>query len=187
MDIMKYTALEKEEIANIQTMAFIAPKGWIVVAGTYKGGDAMATRIVAPDRKLMVIDSFEGLSELTDEDKCEKLMNPGDFNNQGVEQYKQNFKEMGLKLPDKIHKMWINDQNIRKIQARKIAFLWLDLDLYEPTLACLKHFGPMIVKGGIMMTHDFGFEQTPGIEKACKEYGGEWKRVFANMFKQVKR
>ena len=64
--------------------------------------------------------------------------------------------------------------------------MWLDLDLYEPTLACLKHFAPMMVPDGIMMTHDFGFEQTPGVEKACLEFGGKWKQVFSNMYAQKK-
>ena len=186
MNIMDYTALEKEEIAEIQTKAFIAPEGWIVIAGTYKGGDAMSTRIVAPDRKLLVIDSFEGLSELKDEDDCEKIMKAGSFSNGGVDQYLKNFEDMKIHQPDEIEKMWINEKNIKEISKRKIAFLWLDLDLYEPTIACLKHFEPMMVEGGIIMTHDYGFEQTPGIEKACSEFGGKWKKVYSNMYQQIK-
>jgi hypothetical protein len=187
MDIMKYTALCKREIAEIQTMAFTAPDGWIVIAGTYKGGDAMATRIVAPDRGLLVIDSFEGLSELTEEDQCEKVMKAGSFSNGGVDQYISNFDEVALESPDEIAKMWIDKETIKQISEREIGFLWLDLDLYEPTLACLQHFWPMMVEGGIVMTHDYSFEQTPGIEKACQEFGGDWKQVFSNMYKCVKR
>jgi len=187
MDLMDYTALEKEEIAVIQTKAFTVPEGWIVIAGTYKGGDAMATRIVAPDKELLVIDSFEGLSKLTNEDDCEKLMKAGSFSNGGVEKYLKGFEEMNLESPDQVEKIWINEKNIKEIEERKISFLWLDLDLYEPTLACLKHFEPMMVEGGIMMTHDFGFEQTPGVEKACLEFGGDWSKVFSNMYQQVKR
>jgi hypothetical protein len=187
MDIMKYTALEKEEIAWIQTKTFIAPEGWVVIAGTYKGGDAMATRVVAPDRDLLVIDSFEGLSNPQEEDACEKTMRSGAFDNGGVSQYLAGFTREGLREPDQIEKMWITEDTIKDIPSINIAFLWLDLDLYEPTLACLRHFGPMMVTGGIMMTHDFGFEQTPGIEKACLEYGGDWKKVFSNMYEQIRR
>ena len=186
MNIMDYTALEKREIGEIQTKAFCAPEGWIVIAGTYKGGDAMATRIVAPDRKLLVIDSFEGLSELQNEDNCKKVMKAGSFSNGGVDQYLKNFEDVNIPQPDQIEKMWIDGKTIKEISTRKIAFLWLDLDLYEPTIACLRHFEPMMVKGGIIMTHDYSFEQTPGIEKACKEFGGKWKQVFSNMYEQIK-
>jgi len=43
----------------------------------------------------------------------------------------------------------------------------LDVDLYKSTIACLKFFYPRLVRGGIILVHDY---HSDGIQKAFKEF-----------------
>jgi len=59
-------------------------------------------------------------------------------------------------------------------KKRAIAFLHSDVDLYEPTLAVLKHFWPLVVEGGVMYIHDYRCPAFPGVETALHEYLDEY-------------
>lgn len=50
----------------------------------------------------------------------------------------------------------------------KIAMLHVDVDLFEPTAACLEHFYPHVVRGGVVILDDYG--AFPGANKAIDEY-----------------
>jgi hypothetical protein len=54
----------------------------------------------------------------------------------------------------------------------RIKLLNLDCDLYEPTLAGLRHLYPLVVEGGVVLLDEYGFEQFPGESKAVEEYFG---------------
>lgn len=54
----------------------------------------------------------------------------------------------------------------------RISLLHLDVDLYEPTLAALKAFYPMVVKGGMVVFDEFGLIDWPGETRAVEEYFG---------------
>lgn len=55
----------------------------------------------------------------------------------------------------------------------RISLLHLDVDLYEPTLAALKAFYPLVVKGGLVVFDEFGLIDWPGESRAAEEYFGE--------------
>lgn len=48
----------------------------------------------------------------------------------------------------------------------KVAFAYLDLDLYQPTVDSLNFILPRLVKGGVILLDDFETEEWPGISKA---------------------
>ncbi|MCE9638985.1 MAG: TylF/MycF family methyltransferase [Betaproteobacteria bacterium] len=50
------------------------------------------------------------------------------------------------------------------------AFVHVDVDLYDPTLACLEYFYPRLVKGGVIICDDFGYKIFPGARKAWEKY-----------------
>ena len=142
-----YTALVSSEIECLVKNINKAPKGIVVCAGTWRGGDLMAMIAAQPDRYFVVIDSFQGLTEPSTEDLGgDEFAQEGMFDIEGKENYIQNFVERDTRLPNEIHKMWITDDTIQTIKTQPIAMLWLDLDHYKPTLACLQHFKKDIVK-----------------------------------------
>ena len=50
------------------------------------------------------------------------------------------------------------------------AFVHLDVDLYEPTLAGLEYFYPRLAAAGILVTDDYASEQYPGARRAWDEF-----------------
>jgi hypothetical protein len=55
----------------------------------------------------------------------------------------------------------------------RVKLLNLDCDLYEPTLAGLRHFYPLLVEGGVVLLDEYAFEQFPGESRAVEEYFGD--------------
>jgi len=55
----------------------------------------------------------------------------------------------------------------------RISLLNLDLDLYEPTLAALKEFFPLVVPGGVVILDDYGLEGWSGATAAVEYYFGK--------------
>jgi hypothetical protein len=50
------------------------------------------------------------------------------------------------------------------------AFVHIDVDLFEPTLASLDYFYPRMVEGGVIVCDDYGSKLFPGARKAWESY-----------------
>jgi O-methyltransferase len=62
---------------------------------------------------------------------------------------------------------------VNALPDRRWALVHLDVDLYDPTLACLRYFGPRMAAGGVIVLDDFGAPSCPGIERAYKQFASE--------------
>jgi len=51
------------------------------------------------------------------------------------------------------------------------CFVNIDFDLYQPILAGLEYFYPRMVKGGIIVVHDYFSETYKGVKQAINEFG----------------
>ena len=49
----------------------------------------------------------------------------------------------------------------------------VDVDLYRPVLAFLRHLGPRMAPGGVIVVDDFETRKCPGVRKAVDEYLGD--------------
>lgn len=67
-------------------------------------------------------------------------------------------------FPESVEEHPIND---------KFCFVNLDMDLYQPMLAGLRYFYPMMVSGGVILIHDYYYEDLPGVKAAVKEFSDE--------------
>ena len=64
----------------------------------------------------------------------------------------------------------------------KIAFAFLDGDLYESTKDCLRLVWPKMARGGVVALHDYNNAALPGVAKAVGEFFGDGKvEVFESM------
>ena len=61
---------------------------------------------------------------------------------------------------------WVQD-TLPKIRPKEIAFLRLDMDLYDPTLFALEKLWPRLSKGGCLLVDDGNLA---GVVKACEVY-----------------
>jgi len=172
--IKEYTALSLYEINHLINTVVSAPIGNVVIAGTYLGGDVMSMTLTSPEREYHVIDSFQGLAAPVEQDMCESPCLEGEFNAGGLDKWINNFKTKQIRVP-RTYPMFIDENTIQSVDVSNIAVLWLDLDHYIPTKACLDHFYDKVVDGGVIMTHDYGFFKCPGVKKACDPYSTNWE------------
>lgn len=54
----------------------------------------------------------------------------------------------------------------------RISLLHLDMDLYDPTLAALRHLYPLVSPGGIVLLDEYGMDGFPGESAAFDDYFG---------------
>lgn len=52
----------------------------------------------------------------------------------------------------------------------RISLLYLDMDLYEPTMVALKHLYPRVVRGGVVAFDEYGLMPWEGESLAAEEY-----------------
>jgi hypothetical protein len=174
-----YTILPMHDLAFLLGAVIASPVGDIVVAGTYAGGDVMLIQDFAPYREVIVVDSFEGLAEPTAGDEGGKHA-AGEFHAGGLAQYRENFATVGQKPPERIHSGFITREFLATIPLDRVALAWLDLDHYQPTLDCFYWLGPAMVPGGLILCHDYGNVDTPGVTKAFADFS-EPEAVFGSV------
>ena len=141
--------------------------GDLVEFGVYKGASAVFMcqfiKNNEQQKKIYLVDSFEGLSAPNDVD--------GDYWQKGdlsaaPQLLKDNLKNFDNFL---IVKGFIPEV-FNKLQLEKISFVHFDLDLYEPTLESLSFIYGKIQLGGILLFDDYGFTSCPGVKMAVDEF-----------------
>lgn len=125
-----------------------------------------------------VIDSFEGLSEPGLEDSIERDIIRGGKARKG-----KPFKGSGAyaasmdhvrgvlgEFPDvELVKGWI-PQVLATLPEREYRFVHVDLDLYAPILEAFRYFYPRLLRGGVLVSDDYGSLFWPGAKRAVEEF-----------------
>jgi hypothetical protein len=166
-----------EEYKKLAHLAKCFPNGDVVIAGTWNGEDVRTIKKIAPNRNIVVIDSFEGLAEPYPKDIKENHMKAGECNVGGLKAYLKTFEGTGISPPKEIYKMWIDKESLSIIPKRDVGFLFLDLDHYKPTKDCLEFFSSWLLEESVVLVHDYDFIRCPGIKKCCDEFGGDWRKI----------
>ncbi len=128
--------------------------------GVYRGGSAKVICRAKGDRNLHLFDTFEGLPH---DSEIDWFFSKGD--------YSANYEE--------VKKEFANEKNVHlykglfpgtagPISDKTFSFVHLDVDLYSSTLACLTFFYDRMDKGGIIISHDYGYHE--GVKKAFTEF-----------------
>ena len=190
-----YTMTSPERLFGlIEAVKYISTnniEGDIVECGVWKGGSMLAiadtlSSLKVHNRGLYLYDTFEGMSEPSDEDvsfdnqKAKQLLNSdNDKENNLVWAYSglDNVKKtMSLSNypSDQVHyiKGKVED-TIPTVIPEKIALLRLDTDWYESTKHELIHLFPRLSSKGVLIIDDYGFWK--GARKAVDEYISENK------------
>lgn len=144
-------------------------EGQVAEAGVYKGEFAKWINILFPDRKLFLVDSFDGFDakQVKDED-----------NHQQTEQWIDTLKDTSVSMV--MDKMKYRDNVVIKkgyvpdvltgLKGR-FAFVSLDMDIYYPTYEALKFFWTRLSDGGYIFVHDFGCYD--GVKEAVTRFCSE--------------
>lgn len=68
-----------------------------------------------------------------------------------------------------LYKGWIPSR-FHEVGDKQVAFIHIDVDLYEPTQDTLNFFFPKLAKNGVIVCNDYGSTQFPGPKKAVDEF-----------------
>ncbi len=161
---------ETEKILEIAREC-LSLEGDYVEMGCYKGDTSLmlAEILKDTDKRLWIYDSFEGLPEKTKQDES-----AAGENFRGGELYvtkrevKERFLRANLPVPV-IKKAWFNELTLDDL-PEKIAFSFLDGDFYESIRDSLKLVEDKMVKGGVIIVHDYNNPALPGVAKAVDEW-----------------
>lgn len=141
--------------------------------GVFRGGSAFflaqALRMFAGDeREMHVVDTFEGhpVDMITERDSEQQRGKFTATSYDDVAGYLSGFK-----------KLHVYKGAAREVIAgwpeRQYCLVHLDVDLYLPTLECLRYFGPRLACGGIIIIDDYGALNCPGVAQAVREHLAE--------------
>lgn len=172
MEVIKPNEAKLQEVFNLiqffkQTLHL---EGDVVECGCFKGLSAFMMLHALKDEKpdymgenFHIFDSFEGLSSSSSHDGTKDRS--GDFC-ASLEEVR-----IALNAFPKVtfHKGWIPDSFV-DLPALTCKFVYLDLDLHDPTLHSLKTLYPQLRKDGILMIDDYGKSKWPGIKKAVDDF-----------------
>ena len=151
-------------------------EGDFVEMGCYKGDTSLLlanllveNSVEKPVKKLWIYDSFEGLPEKGDKDTSALGV---DFKKGELlvtkREVKERFLRSGLPVP-RIKKGWFFDL-VSEDLPDKIAFAFLDGDLYESIKDSLLLVEPKMSKRGVIVVHDYENLALPGVAKAVDEW-----------------
>lgn len=135
--------------------------GDIAELGVFRGGTSKLMALTCPHKTVHMFDTFEGIPC-----KDEKYdgMNIGDCKASlhEVKRYLQD-------IPNVVFHPGLFPNTASSLQCN-FSFVNLDADQYQSTLDALSYFYPRILRGGIIMLHDYTTKCTKGIEQAVLQY-----------------
>ena len=122
------------------------------------------------EKKLWIYDSFEGLPEKSPEDAS----SAGDAFKKGElfvskREVVERFRRLNLSLPV-VKKAFFENLDPASDLPRRIAFAFLDGDLYSSIKVSLRLVIPNFDEKGIILVHDYNNPSLPGVARAVDEF-----------------
>lgn len=127
--------------------------------GVFQGASARIVLEALPDKTLHLFDTFAGMPDA--QDGLDKGQYEGPL--ESVREY--------LNSPRvRFHKGYFPRDTGHEVADERFAFVHLDIDYYDGTLGALEFFWPRMNRGGVLITHDYGYPMLPGPAKAFAEF-----------------
>ncbi|MCP4645150.1 MAG: hypothetical protein GY851_32210 [bacterium] len=141
--------------------------GDVAELGVYRGGSArLLARVFAghaPDKRVMLFDTFEGLpSHDTDRDAHRQ----GDLAG-------TSFDEVRTFLSDCANvefRRGLFSETLPSVAGQRFCYVHVDADLYASVQECCEFFLPRLVTCGVLVFDDYGFLSCPGARQAVDEF-----------------
>lgn len=181
MFLSKYEIMKK--ILDVQ--------GSIVEVGVHFGGGffewAQLSEILEPRNYQRVIygfDNFEGFAGISEKDQHSRQsvhLKPGGLKADVYEDLLENIAAYDCcRVLGHIPKMHLHKGDALKTIPQfvednpqlVVSLLYLDIDLYDPTLVALKHLYPLMPKGAVVVFDELNCDKFPGETAAVKQYLG---------------
>jgi O-methyltransferase len=153
----------------LRSIAVRGLAGDLAEVGVYHGRTAKLIHHYMPERVLHLFDTFSGFHE---QDVRREASVTGfqastaqfaDTSEEAVRRHIGGVSENVRTYVGLFPETWPSE-----LDERTFAFVHLDADLYEPTLAGLRHFYPRVARGGFVVVHDYN--AWPGARRAVDEF-----------------
>lgn len=182
----EFTKLSVNDATRLRLLAAEAlyqaflDEGDFIEMGVFRGGSALWMAIALLQAKsrrtLHLLDSWEGLPELAEQDEG-ALLTGGFFNTATESQVRELMARLNVGQYCRTYKGWFKD-TLPAIPG-PFALAHVDGDLYESCKVCLDHVLPRMTPHGSIIVDDYGTPETrrfPGVKKAVQESieGTEW-------------
>lgn len=135
--------------------------------GVYRGGSARFLCAAKGDAPLHLFDTFQGMPEVNP--ATDGHFQPGEFSDGTLERVRSYL----AGWPNLHFHPGIFPQSTASVSsdaALRFKFVHLDVDLYLSTLHSLQWFYPRMERGGVIVTHDYGLLEVPGVKQAFDEF-----------------
>jgi hypothetical protein len=160
----KITLLEAMQLVSL-VRATAKLGGCMAEVGVYQGGSARLIREADTSRSLHLFDTFEGLPELVATDTAVRSgrLRKGrcTFPLEEVKNYFRGCNGVHF------HK-GLFPHTGEAVKEEKFSFVHADVDLYSSTRGVLEFFYPRLLRGGIIVSHDFATLR--GVREAIEEF-----------------
>jgi len=147
----------------------LAAPGAVAEFGVWRGGSAALiaskTRLEAPERRIHLFDTFEGIPSHTSKDNYYRA---GDWKDTSLGDVSAFLAEYGAVFHPGDISVTVNTL------SGPLAFVHVDCDMYEPVKAVTEHVYPILSKGGVIVYDDYGWMDCAGAKLAVDEYYAGW-------------
>lgn len=164
MDRGNWHSLDRKYLVREMLGQIAHIPGDFVECGVYKGATAKIMAMAAGGtRRVHLFDSWEGLSAPGPHD--------GTFWEATRFDLDMNVARSTLAGHDncRFYQGWI-PQRFADVADIAVAFLHIDVDLYDPTYASVAFFYPRLQPGALMICDDYGVTTCPGARKAIDDF-----------------
>lgn len=166
------TATVQSRIVFLERLAWMFQEkgihGCVAECGVFMGEFAREINRVFPNHKFYLFDSFSGFDARDIEHEGKNQ-----YSELGTGHFSITTEELVMnKLPNPemciIRKGFFPETT--EGLDENFCFVNLDFDLYQPTLAGLEYFAPRMVKGGVILVHDYFAAGFRGVKAAVNDF-----------------
>ena len=133
----------------------------MVEAGCYNGGSTIKFSLLCDlmGYKLHVFDSFEGVPDMTEEEKEKHFSRPGDWQSQQYEQVIENVRRYGKVDICEFYKGWFSDTLSNKQFEGPVRIAYTDCDLRRSTEDALQGVVSQLSDDGVIYSQDYHYDE----------------------------
>ena len=156
-----------EDFFNLYQLVLRTQKlpGDLAELGVYRGGSAKLIATLKGDKSLHLFDTFAGMPAVRPDLDRHRAGDFADTSLEAVQRYLNEFSRVFF------HKGFFPDSARELAQTpTQFSFVHLDVDIYESTRAGLGFFYPRMVKGAVILSHDYRSLGCPGVKRAFDEF-----------------
>lgn len=149
-------------------------EGEILEVGVWRGGTGCLIAKAAPEKKVYLCDTFQGVVKASHLDSGYKGGEHADTSADIVQQLAASLHLNNIEIVTGI----FPEDSSHLITSKKIAFCHIDVDTYSSAKDTFEWVWPKLSRGGIVVFDDYGFYNCAGVTRIVNEQRGKEGRLI---------